>query len=38
MMLNKNPKAMVHSSDSDTDIFDIVSGDFQGNILAQYLF
>ena len=36
MMLYKNTK--VHSPDGDTDYFDIVAGELQGDTLALYLF
>ena len=36
MMLNKYSKAMVHSSNGDTEFFDIVCGLFQGDTLAPY--
>ena len=32
MMLYKNTKVKVHSSDGDTDFFDIMTGVLQGNI------
>ena len=38
MMLYKNTKVNVHSSDGDTDYFDIVAGVLQGDTLAPYLF
>ena len=38
MMLYKNMKSMVHSPDSNTDIFDIVTRVLQGDILAPYMF
>ena len=38
MMLYRNTKVKVRSSDGDTDYFDIVSGILQGNTLAPYLF
>ena len=38
MMLYKNTKVKVRSSDGDTDYFDIVSVVLQGDILALYLF
>ena len=38
MMLYKNMKAMVCSSDSDTDFFDSVTAVLQGDILVPYLF
>ena len=38
MMLNKNPKVKVRSSDGDTNYFDIVAGVLQVDILAPYLF
>ena len=37
MMLYKNSKAIVHSTDSDTDFFDIVAEDLQRDILASYI-
>ena len=37
-MLYKNMKMKVHSTDGDTDYFDIVAGVLQGNTLALYLF
>ena len=36
MILNKNTKAMVHSTNGDTDFFDIVARILQGNTLAAY--
>ena len=38
MILYRNPKAKVRSSDGDTDYFNIVAGVLQGETLAQYLF
>ena len=38
MMLYKNTKVKVCSSDGDTDYFDIVTGVLQGDTIAQYLF
>ena len=38
MMLYKNTKVIVHSSDGDTGYFDIVSYVLEGDTLAQYLF
>ena len=38
MMLYKNTKVKVRSSDGDTDYFDIVAGVLQGDTLASYLF
>ena len=38
MMLYNNRKVKVHSSDEDTDFFDIVAGVLQGDTLALYLF
>ena len=38
MMLYKTRKVKVHSSDGDTDYFDIVVGVLQGNTSASYLF
>ena len=38
MMLYKNTKAIVHSPDKDTDLFDIDAGGLQGNTLTPYLF
>ena len=38
MMLHKNTKVKVSSSDGDTDYFDIVAGMLQGDTLAPYLF
>ena len=38
MMLYRNTKVKVRSSDGDTDYFDIVAGVLQGNTLAPYLF
>ena len=37
-MLNKNMIAMIHSSDSNPDFFDIVAWVLQGDILAPYMF
>ena len=37
-MLYKNTKAMVYSPDEDTDLFNIVAGFLQGDILVPYLF
>ena len=37
MILYKNTKAMVHSSNGNTDFFDIISGAVQGDTLAPYL-
>ena len=37
-MLYENTKAMVHSSDGDTDFFDIFAEVFHCNALAPYLF
>ena len=37
IMLYKNTKAMVHSSDSDTNFFDIVAGGLQEDILMPHL-
>ena len=37
-ILNRNTKVKVHSSDEDTDYFDIVAGVLQGDTLAPYLF
>ena len=34
MMLYKNAKVKVHSSDGDTDYFDIVAGVLQGDTLS----
>ena len=34
MILYENPKAMVRSSDSDTDFFNIVVGVLQGDTFA----
>ena len=36
MMLYKNTKATVRSSDEDTDFFDIKAGALKGYILAPY--
>ena len=36
-MLYKNMKVKIHSSDGDTDFFDIVAGVLQGDTLAPYL-
>ena len=38
MLLYKNRKAVVHSTDGDPDFFDIVAGVLQGDKLAPYLF
>ena len=38
MMFYKNTKVKVHSSDGDTDYFDIVAGVLQGDTLTPYLF
>ena len=38
MMLYKNTKVKVRSSDGDTDFFEIVVRVLQGDILAPYLF
>ena len=38
MMLYKNTKVKVHSPDGDTDYFDIVAGELQGDTLAPCLF
>ena len=38
MMLYKNTKVKVHSSDGDWDYFDIVAGVSQGDTLPPYLF
>ena len=38
MMLYRNMKVKVHSSDGDTDYLDIVAGVLQGDTLAPYLF
>ena len=38
MMLYKNTKVKVRSSDGDTYFFDTVSGVLQGDTLALYLF
>ena len=38
MMLYKNTKVKVRSSDGDTDFFDMVAGVLQGDTLAPYLF
>ena len=38
MMLYKSTKEKVHSPDGDTDYFDIVAGELQGETLAPYLF
>ena len=38
MMLYRNTKVKVRSSDGDTDYFDIVAGVLQGGTLASYLF
>ena len=37
MMLYKNTKAIVHSSDGNTNFFDIVAGVLKGDILARYI-
>ena len=37
-MLYRNIKVKIHSSDGDTDYFDIVAGVLQGDTLAPYLF
>ena len=37
MMLNKNTKIKVHSSDGDRKSFDIVAGVLEGDKLAPYL-
>ena len=36
-MLYKNPKAIVHSPDGDTDFFNSVVGVLQGDTLALYM-
>ena len=36
-MLYKNTKAIVRSSDSDTDLFDIVAGVLAGDTLVPYM-
>ena len=38
MMLYRNTKVKVRSSDGDTDYFDIVAGVLHGDTLAPYLF
>ena len=38
MMLCRNTKVKVRSSDGETNYFDIVAGLLQGDILASYLF
>ena len=38
MMFYINVKVMVRSPDGDTDFFDIVAGDLQGDTLVLYLF
>ena len=38
MMLYRNTKVKVHSTDGDTDYFDIVAGVIQGDTFAPYLF
>ena len=38
MMLYRNTKVKVHSSDGDTDYFDIVASVLRGDTLAPYLF
>ena len=38
MMLNRNTKVKVRSSDGDTDYFDIVAGVLQGDTSASNLF
>ena len=38
MMLYRNTKVKVHSSDGGTDYFDIVAGVLKGDTLASYLF
>ena len=38
MMLYRNTKVKVHSSDGDTDYFNIVADVLQGDTLAPYLF
>ena len=38
MILYRNTKVKMHSSDGDTDYFDIVAGVLQGDTLAPYLF
>ena len=37
MMLYEDTRAMVHSSDGDSDFFDIVTGVLQGDTLAPFL-
>ena len=36
-MLYKNTKAMIHLPNGDSDFFDIVSGEFQGDTLSPFL-
>ena len=38
MMLYKNTKVKVHSTDGDTDYFNIIAGVVEGDTLAPYLF
>ena len=38
MMLSQNTKTRVCSPDGDTDLFDIVTGVLQGDILAPFIF
>ena len=38
MILYRNTKVKVRSPDGDTDNFDIVAGELQGDTLASYLF
>ena len=38
MILYKNTKVKVRTPDVDTDYFNIVAGELQGNTLASYLF
>ena len=38
MMLYKNTRIMVHSSDGDINFFDIVTGVLQGDTLTLYMF
>ena len=38
MMLYRNTRSMVRSPDGDTDFFDIIAGELQGDTLAPYLF
>ena len=38
MMLYRNTKVKVRSPDGDTDYFDVVAGELQGDSLAPYLF